>query len=302
MNMKLKIKSALLLAGIIIILIVVQDPVIYGNFQITLPNLKLFQNSVLPKVNSSLQAKNNLIHYYSTDRKWTDKYPQSVTLTDDIISTSASIMSPQLSLSDTFHFPHPRASEVADIIGKYSWIQELQSILKDWKQKRQVVMVASNSAYQEVLLNWLISAALVIPLNQILVIALDEPVWCLIHNRGFQSVFVPPSSLTQRSRDITVFGQIMLTRLSVMRLLNHWGFDVAMIDTDALLLKDPWPLFEKYPDSNIVASQGKFPSELSTKWGTALCVGVILIRSSNQTGMRIFIGIDSYLYLYLYLY
>ena len=301
--MKLKIKSALLLTGIIIILIVVQDPVLYGNFQITLLN----QTSVLPKVNSSLQAKNNPIHYryYSTDRKWTDKYPQSMTLTDDISSTSVSIMSddpPQLSFSDTFHFPHPRASEVADIIGKYCWIQELQSTLKDWKQKRQVIMVASNSAYQEVLLNWLISAALVVPLNQILVIALDEPVWRLVHNRGFQSVLVPPSSLIQRSRYITLFGEIMLTRLSIMRLLNHWGFDVAMIDTDALLLKDPWPLFERYPDSSIVASQGKFPSELSAKWGTAMCVGVILIRSSNQTGMGIFIGIDSYLYLYLHLY
>ena len=299
--MKLKIKSALLLAGIVIILIVVQDSVLNGNFQITFPNLKLFQTSVLPKVNSSLRAKNNLIHYYSTDRKWTDKYPQSVILTGDISSTSASIISQQLSLSDTFHFPHPRASKVADIIAKYSWIQELQSILEDWKQERQVVMVVSNSAYQEVLLNWLLSAALVIPLNQILIIALDEPVWRLMHNRGFQSVLVPPSSLTQRSRDITLFGQIMLTRLSVMRLLNHWGFCVAMIDTDALLLKDPWPLFEKYPDGSIVASQGKFPSELSAKWGTALCVGVILIRSSNQTGMGIFIRIDSYVYLCLYI-
>ena len=224
-----------------------------------------------------------------------------MTLTDDISSTPVSVVSedpPQLSLSNTFHFPHPRASEVMDIVEKHSWIQELQSTLKDWKPKRQVVMVASNSAYTEVLLNWLISAALVIPLNQTLIISLDEPVWRLMHNRGFQSVFVPPSSLTIHKS--TLFGQIMLTRLSVMRLLNHWGFDVAMIDIDALLLKDPWPLFEKHPKSGIVASQGKFPSELSAKWGTALCVGVILIRSSNQTGMMIFIGINSYLYPYNY--
>ena len=145
-------------------------------------------------------------------------------------------------------------------------------------------MVMSNSAYKEVLLNWLISAAFIaaISLEQILVVALDNPLWRLMHDRGFQSVFVPPSSLT---RDTTLFGQIMFTRLSVMRLLNHWEFDVAMIDTDALLLKDPWPLFEQFPDSDIVASQGKFPSELSSQWGTALCVGVILIRSSNQTGI-----------------
>jgi hypothetical protein len=85
-----------------------------------------------------------------------------------------------------------------------------------------------------------------------------------------------------------------------MSLLNHWGFDVAMIDTDALLLKDPWPLFEKYPESGIVASQGKFPNELNAKWGTALCVGVILIRSSNQTG--IYEIIHWYLCAYMYLY
>ena len=290
--MKLKIKSALLLAGIVIIIvIVVQDPVLYRNFQITLPKLKSLssQTSVLPShgVNVSLWATSNLIHYYSTDRKWTDRsvYPQGINITENISLTPASHDPPQLSLSGTsFHFPHPIASKVADIIRKYSWIQEVKSILKEWKHKRHVVMVASNSAYQEVLFNWLISAALVIPLNQILIIALDEPIWRFMYNRGFQSVFVPPSSLTQKSRDITPFGQIMLTRLSVMRLLNHWGFDVAMVDTDALLLRDPWSLFDKYPDSGIVASQGKFPSELSAKWGTALCVGVILIRNSNQTG------------------
>ena len=288
--MKFKIiKTVLLLAGIIIIFIVLQDPVLYGKFQ-------TFRNriSILPKVNGSLWAKNNHSYYYSTDRNWTDMYPQSVDENYNVSSTLVSLVvsdsPPQFSLSDIFHFPHPRASKVTDIIGKYSWIEELKSTVKDWKQNRQIIMVTSNSAYTEVLLNWLISAALVIPLKQILIIALDEPVWHLLHNRGFQSVFVPPSSLIKKSREITLFGQIMFTRLSVMRILNHWGFDVAMIDTDALLLKDPWPLFEhEYPDSSIVASQGKFPSELSTKWGTALCVGVILIRSSNQTGMMTFI-------------
>lgn len=291
--MKLKItKTVLLLVGIIIIFIVLQDPVHYGTFQ-TISDLKLFQTSVPLKVNGSHWAKENLTHYYSTPRKWTNKYPQSKILTDYSISpTTASLIvsedPPQLSLSDSFHFPHPRASKVTDVTEKYSWIEELKSIVKDWKQKKQIIIVTSNFAYTEVLLNWLISAALVVPLNQILVIALDKPVWSLMHNKRFWSVFVPPSSLTKNSREITLFGQIMFTRLSVIRLLNHWGFDVAMIDTDAILLKDPWPLFAyDYPDSSIVASQGKFPSELSAKWGTALCVGVVLIRSSNQTGMII---------------
>lgn len=108
-----------------------------------------------------------------------------------------------------------------------------------------------------------------------------------MQDKGMFSIFVPPPSLFDNSLAVSGFGQIMMARISVMRLLNLWGFNVAMIDTDALLLKDPWELFDQHPHRDIVASMGRFPSELSSQWGTSLCVGVILIRSSSQTGSEI---------------
>lgn len=216
-------------------------------------------------------------------------------LVDSNESTSSVITSPtansngDFTFSKDFTFPHPKSLSTSTIIGNdhhTCWIEELKSILRSWRGEKRLIMVTSNSAYKDVLLNWLLSAILVarVSLDQILIVSLDEHIRLLMQERDLSSIYVPSSSLFPNSLNISPFSQIMMTRISVLRLLNHWKFDVIMIDTDALLLKNPWPLLEQFPDSDIVASMGRFPSELSTRWGTALCVGAILFRSSSQTG------------------
>lgn len=177
----------------------------------------------------------------------------------------------KFSVPEGFRLPHPKAVKVTDGVNQPSWIHELKTILKVWKGQKNIIMVTANSGYKEILLNWLLWAVLTagIPLKHILVVANDEPTWNLMQDKGMFSIFVPPPSLFDNSLAVSGFGQIMMARISVMRLLNLWGFNVAMIDTDALLLKDPWELFDQHPHRDIVASMGRFPSELSSQWGTS---------------------------------
>ena len=287
--MKLNAKRGAVVLFIGVTLIVLRCTSFCGDLQI-LTQLKLPEDGE-HNTPPWTHFNHNFIHHYFIGNQST--YPPKIVPSRNhnsgVASTPglAALTSERFIITQEFKFPHPKTMELINVIEQSNWIQELRSILLKWQGKRQIVMVTSNSAYKEVLLNWLISAVLVaaVPLKHILVVAHDEAVWHLLHGRGLTSVFVPPSSLFKKSAEVSLFGQIMFTRISVMRLLNHWGFDVAMFDTDALLLKNPWLLFEQFTDSGIVASMGKFPSELSVEWGTALCVGVILIRNSNQTGI-----------------
>ena len=149
-------------------------------------------------------------------------------------------------------------------------------------------MVTSNLPYKDVLLNWLISAVAKasIPLTSILVVAMDSPLHRLLQERGINSVLVTPDALLSReTQAMGTFTQVMMTRLALLRLLNHWGLDVAFYDTDAVLLKDPQPVLDRHRASGIVGVMGKFPTALYKTWGVALCTAVMLVRSSTATGM-----------------
>ena len=69
-----------------------------------------------------------------------------------------------------------------------------------------------------------------------------------------------------------------------MRLLNYWGYDVTNYDSDALILRNPEPRYQELADHHLIGSVGHFPKQMDVKWGTAVCIGVVMIRASTQTG------------------
>ena len=87
-----------------------------------------------------------------------------------------------------------------------------------------------------------------------------------------------------RNSHIQVFSQVHLVRLAVLRLINHYGYDVVNYDCDAIPLKNLGPVFNKYKDADIVGTFGKGPSILYEKWGVTLNVGVMLLQSNSRTG------------------
>lgn len=64
-----------------------------------------------------------------------------------------------------------------------------------------------------------------------------------------------------------------------------------MSDADALWLADPMQDFAAPPmvNSSIVASRGSFPEKLHKQWGSTICMGFILFRTTANGAMSEFL-------------
>jgi len=175
---------------------------------------------------------------------------------------------------------------VSDVM-QSDWMKPLLRILSAFsKRSKQVTLVLANHAYQDILLNWLISATIVAkpPIENILVVALDRQLYSLLQMREVPSIYVPFTTiLNTKYKFVRFFETIMMIRLAFMRLINRLGFDCAMYDIDAVILKNPQPLYDKHK-SDIVGSRGELPRQLMRKWKVTICIGVVFIRSNTRTG------------------
>lgn len=162
-------------------------------------------------------------------------------------------------------------------------MKALRRHLASLSGRKIINFVSSNSLYQDVLLNWLISAVLRsgLELESVLVISLDMPLYTRLQMRGIPSVYIPLFKLIRKDTNFTKsFDRVMMLRLAVMRIISHWGFDVHNYDTDAVLLRNPQPLYDRLSRSDIIGSVGRIPEHLMMKWGITICIGVVIIRSS----------------------
>ena len=171
------------------------------------------------------------------------------------------------------------------------WIKDIQQILVHTPRNQTVSVVSADFRYKEVLLNWLISAKsrLKPPLSSLIVLSLDVETCLLLKKRNIPCVFAPRDSFFTKFESIAhlkgaIFTVVLVLRITAIRLMNHWGYDVANYDTDAIILKNPASLYSKYQDSDMVASYGMFPVELKEKWGATLCGGAFMIRSTEHSG------------------
>ena len=196
-----------------------------------------------------------------------------------------------------FSLPVPFATLPLGRILQTQWMKELRDYLGSLKpHSGPITLVSSDYKYREVLLNWLISALVRVdtPLSNVLVLSLDPSLHTLLRGRGFACIHIPPESLcpalTANLTSHVAFKQVHVLRLTVMRFLNHWGFDVANYDTDAIIMKNPEPLYyQKYGGSDFIGSYGHFPHEMQREWGLAVCIGVVMIKSTIHTGIVILI-------------
>ena len=186
-----------------------------------------------------------------------------------------------------FSFPQPKVMRSLEYISRASWVTDLRYYLSTYNYSREISLVTSNSKYADVLLNWLIAATVKskIPTKSILVISLDTTIHRLMLAKQFCSILVPPWTLIAKGVSFSQpFEEVMMTRLAVMRIINHFGYDFVMYDSDAVILKDPQPLYDALPYEDIIGSVGKIPYDLAAEWGITICIGVVLVRSSSKTG------------------
>ena len=201
------------------------------------------------------------------------------------LSSSSSSSSSSFAIRFPLNFPlttgvRPMAEVVAA-----PWVDELKAFLAT-VPARQVNVVTADSQYLPVLLNWLVvtQVRLAPPMAGVLVVALDRPLHLLLRGKHIPHVFARPSSVLDMDAMHSKWSHIWIIRCVVLRLLNHWGYDAATFDADAVPVGNPQTLFDRYPNSDVVASRGKYPFEVGSKWGgPTLCMGVALFRASNRT-------------------
>lgn len=202
-------------------------------------------------------------------------------------------------IQDDFTLPMPRLTLPIYELIQRDWMEKLRDYLYQIppnSTKSHISIVACDSKFKDVLLNWLISAMVTTqpPLSHILIFALDRPLHSVLVEHGFDSVLVDPQDLLSASMLRGVEGSIrkafyivMVLRLTAMRLMNHWGYGVANYDTDAIILKNPEQLF--YVDlssSDLIGSRGKFPVSVRAVFGFTLCAGVFMVKSTPEIGMK----------------
>ena len=189
-------------------------------------------------------------------------------------------------VTEFFHFPQPHYSKPDSVLLRSSWVRSLKDYLKTVKGN-QISLVTSTEEHTDVLINWLISAYLIArpPLDNVLVLSMGRSLHDLLESHGFSSLYVSADMVTSPRANITrVFSQVHIVRLNVVRLINHFGFDVVNYDCDAILLKNPQRLFDARRDLDLMGTFGKGPIHLFQKWGVTLNTGVMLLRANPQIG------------------
>ena len=206
--------------------------------------------------------------------------------------SSCDIERPQFDFSvrPPFSLPDPNCRPVEQVLSS-EWVCHLQNILNSVSPSKKLInVIVSDSNYQEVVLNWLIAALVKNkePLINVLVISMDNNLHRILSQRKIPSILVDPSSVVYGTpADYIQKYPLKMTRLTVIRLISHWGFDVANYDPDAVVLKNPELFYDQAPTAHIIGGFGVHPSYQSHIWGASLCIGSWLIRSSNVTGIAI---------------
>jgi len=167
-----------------------------------------------------------------------------------------------------------------------NWVCDLHHTVKQLTE-RQVTLLVSDRNYLELLINWLAHSVLYAfqPVKNIVIISFDTYTHLALRHKGFRSVYIPPYSIMKSNNFTSRFAHIWVTRLTVIRLLNYWNYNVLVFDSDAIVLKNIQPLLDKFNNSDIISSAGTYPFYLHRKWAVpTLCMGVFLIKSSPATG------------------
>ena len=189
------------------------------------------------------------------------------------------------SFSEDFSLPHPSAYISIRGIQSWPWVKALREFLISISPARTVTLTAASKDFKRNVLNWLISAQVIAdpPIQNILVISFDHSLHNFLTRRGISSLYVPYRSVLSKTK--VHVQKVWMTRMAVIRVINHWGFDVRHFDSDAIILRNPESLFQQFPDSDVVGTRAMLPFEIGLKiWGFTVCMGVVEFRSTPRTG------------------
>ena len=155
---------------------------------------------------------------------------------------------------------------------------------------KQITYVTVSMNYFPVLINWMIHAKLnAMPLlENLLVVSTDKQPDKILSQKGILSQYVPVTDVLYSMENTKMFSTRVIVRMTALRLLNYWGYDVLLVDIDAILINNIQPILDHFHDSDIIESTVNFrhcvPQAAFSIWKFCLNIGLLLMRSNAKTG------------------
>ena len=154
-----------------------------------------------------------------------------------------------------------------------------------------VNMVNGDYEHRVIVENWIVAAVTVLrpPLKNVLIMSLDHKLCDFLANSSHTGHLPITCFVTSVDSVLTAnASQEWIIRTMVrpitVRLINYWGYDVATYDSDAVVLKNPQDLYQKYQSTHLLSSASVWPKNLAEPWGFTLCTGAVLFKASSEMG------------------
>jgi hypothetical protein len=140
------------------------------------------------------------------------------------------------------------------------------------------IMLSSTDEYFPVFLNWLVFYNKICPsISSLYMICLDPSVEMRIKKYGLSCAHV------FHVKKNAALHQLWAVRAKLTLELLKGGYDVLMVDSDALFLQNPFKEVEKHISSDIISSRGAFPESIGRVLGASLCMGFVYVKASMYT-------------------
>lgn len=182
-----------------------------------------------------------------------------------------------------------------DTLEAAPWIREIKLFLSAAKPGTPITLVSAEYNFRHALMNWLVAALVRCkpPVDNVLILTYDHRMWAFLYPMRLPCIYVPLESIVKDKMYWNVgspgMRHLLIVRVTVMRLLNYWGYDVANYDADAIVLRNPVAIHKLYPGSDLIGQYGgSLPHALQCRWGAVMCMGaVILMRSTAAVGKQL---------------
>lgn len=140
------------------------------------------------------------------------------------------------------------------------------------------IVVTSTSTYFPIFMNWLYQYYHLCSNTQFLYfVCFDGNVEKMLKKYNLRcnyTHYLPAIGSHQR---------LWLIRGLVVRNLIAMGYDVFLADSDAIWLRNPFPILAQFPHSDIIASRASYPEEIYERLGATICMGFVYFQSNPGT-------------------
>jgi len=185
-------------------------------------------------------------------------------------------------------FPYSSLTFPPNKMLKSQWAVDFKAKLDAAKPDKLVILLIIKYDNFPSLINWLAHARSHTEslLEKVIVVSLDEQSHYTLLRKGIFSAFVPVGEVIKSLSSSKAYAE-MITRFTLLRILNYWGYDVLQMDSNVIFMKDIQPILDHFNDTDLVAStleDNCAPTDAYKTWKFCVSLGFLLIKDTFNTG------------------